>query len=363
MAFQYRQRTPDAWNKRANQQGSNYAGVIQDRFNVFGAKEGENAIRILPPTWENPEHYGHDIWVHFNVGPEGGTVLCLSRMKHQPCPICEWQAKAETAGREDAKDYKPKRRVAIWLIDKKAEKPEDNPAIWTMGWTTDRDISVVCKDRESGQLYMIDHPTAGYDVFFNKSGKGDQTKYIGFSISRRESSVEQKYLDFVVQNPIPAALLWRTYEEIQFLFEGEAAPKTDVTQQATTQPANGVATEVPHQASAPSQAAPIAAPPPRAFVSEWVMDNNQVINCGTCGKPLYTISPEEATCEGAHRVSLESIFAPPPPPPTQQPGPPPPVQAPQPPIVKATPAPLVPGATAPPAVTSAMRSRFETGQK
>ena len=367
MPFQYVPRDASKWDRRANQSGSNYANVIKDEFNTFGPKDGENTIRICPPTWDfsvhGNEHYGYDIWVHFNVGPEGGTVLCLSRMKHQACPICEAQAKYETIGREDAKDFKPKRRVGIWLIDRKAEKPEDNPAIWTMGWTVDRDISLVCKDRETGQLYMIDHPTSGYDVYFNKTGKGDQTKYTGYAIGRRETIVEQKHLDFIAANPIPSTLIWRDYKEIQDLFEGEAPPKAEEGLPVAA-PTNGVSSftpppvvQVPVQTVIPvaPPAPPVTVitppappPPPKAFVSDWVFDDtNSVIPCQTCGKPLYTISPTEATCEAAHRVVIATLFTAPAPP--------------------APPVAAVP--SQPPAATKieeragAMRSRFQTGQK
>ena len=360
--FTYVPRDASKWDRRANQSGSNYANVIKDEFNTFGPKDGENAIRICPPTWENPEHYGYDVWVHFNVGPEGGTVLCLSRMKHQACPICEAQAKYEAAGRENAADFKPKRRVAVWLIDRKAEKPEDNPAIWTMGWTVDREISKVCKDRESGALYMIDHPTAGYDVFFDKTGKGDQTKYIGFAIGRRETTIETKHLDFIAANPIPTTLIWRDYKEIQDLFEGEAPPKAEEGVPVAAQPTNGVAAgppPVPVVRPQPAPAAPpappvaVAAPPPsppKQFVSSWVMDDtNSVVPCQTCGKPLYTMSDTEATCESAHKVVIATLFAPAPPVP------------PAPPVMAAPPQP--PATSKIEERAGAMRSRFQTGPK
>lgn len=360
--FQYVPRDASKWDRRANQSGSNYANVIKDEFNTFGAHDGENAIRICPPTWENPEHYGYDVWVHFGVGPEGGTVICLSRMKHQPCPICEKQAVYEAQGREDSKELKPKRRVAVWLIDRKAAKLEDNPAIWTMGWTVDREISKVCKDRETGELYMIDHPGAGFDVYFDKTGKGDQTNYIGYSIGKRPNSIEQKHLDFIIANPIPSTLIWRDYKEVKDLFEGEAPPKTEEGQpvQSVPQPTNGAATMAPPVAihnpglnqtptPAPVQTAPPPAPPapvvvtpppapPKQYVSEWVMDQNQQpIKCGTCGSPLYTISPTEVTCEQSHRISLAQLTA-----------------APQP--VAAPPSSDIAGRA------NAMKSRFQTGK-
>src|SRR5208282_5859433 len=106
-------------------------------------------------------------------------------------------------------------------------------------------------------LYMIDHPTAGYDVFFDKTGKGDQTKYIGFAIGRRETTIETKHLDFI-----------------------EATPKKEEGVATTAQPTNGAATYTPPVAapqpvqtiipaatpSVPSAVMTAPPPPPKAFV-------------------------------------------------------------------------------------------------
>ena len=269
--FTYQARNEAQVEKRSNQSASKYAGVIKDDFNTFAARKDDNTIRLLPPTWENPDHYGYDIWVHFGVGPDSGTVLCLSKMKRQACPICEFQQKAESAGREDADDYKPKRRVLVWLVDRKTEaekkSTEENPKVWTMPWTVDRDISKICKDRESGALYMIDHPEAGYDVFFDKSGEKELTKYSGFALSRRESSVAQAYIDFIVQNPLPSVLLWREYAEVKFLFEGEAvdvkqAEVVPIETAPTHRPALVQHTVTPVPAPIPQPPMAIPAPPP-----------------------------------------------------------------------------------------------------
>jgi hypothetical protein len=238
MPFTYKARNETAWQKRAEQTGNQYDGYIKDEFKMYSLRKGENMIRILPPTWENPNHYGYDVWVHYSVGPNKGTVLCLQKMKNKKCPICEAHGRAELAGREDAKDLKPGRRVLVWLLDRKEETV---PLLWPMPWQkADKEISMICKDRQSGELYQIDHPEAGYDVYFNKEGEMLATVYSGFQLARRPSEVNAAHVKYVEDHPIPTTLLWRDYDEVKFLFEGEGpvdtpAPTKD-TSDAPSQP-------------------------------------------------------------------------------------------------------------------------------
>ena len=218
MSFVYKARPADSWTKRAKQSGSQYEGFISDSFSTFSPKK-ENWVRILPPTWDNAQHYGLDVWVHYGTGPDKASVLCLNKMSRERCPICEAQAKAENAGREDAKQFKPSRRVAVWVLDRNEEK---EPLVWAMPWTVDREISMVSKDRQTGEIYQIDHPEAGYDVMFNREGEGMNVKYVGTQIARKPSSVKSTHLDYITKNPIPNVLNWRDYDEVQALFEGGA---------------------------------------------------------------------------------------------------------------------------------------------
>lgn len=235
MPFKYEPRNAAQVEKRANQSAAQYQGIIKDGFNVFGARQNENTIRIMPPTWEKPEHYGYDIFVHYGVGPENATVLCLSKMKHQPCPVCEYRAQLEIQGREEAGDYKPTRRVLVWLLDGKAESDADNPQAWAMPWTFDRDISAICKDRETGELYQIDNPDEGFNIYFDKKGEKELTKYTGHQLAKKPSSVDPKFMSFVEKNPLPTILLWRSYEEVQRLFQGDA-PAADIPTSGSSEP-------------------------------------------------------------------------------------------------------------------------------
>lgn len=241
--FTYKPRSQGDWEKRERQTGSRFASFALDDFQIFSPKKGDNYIRILPPTWSDPRHYGYDLWVHYQVGPDGGTVVCLQKMKLSPCPICQHQQKMEAAGREDAGDFKPTRRVLVWLINRadegSGEKSKGQPMLWAMPWTLDRDISKLCRDRQSGELYQIDHPTEGFDITFEREGEPPIVKYIGIQLARRPSAVDPTALEYLVQHPIDTTLQWRSYEEVAALFQGNypveaAVPAVAQTVNATT---------------------------------------------------------------------------------------------------------------------------------
>lgn len=219
-SFTYQRRKAEDWDKRSNQQGGNFIGFIKDEVRTFSKKK-DNFVRMLPPTWEDSHHYGYDIWVHFSFGPQNATVLCPLKMKNKPCPGCEDYMEAEKAGREDAGKLKPTRRVLVWLINRNDEK-EKKPEAWAMPWTLDRDITKICRDKQTGELYYIDDPEAGYDVSFEVQGESEQSKYVGVQLARRSSPVDQVYIDYIMKNPLPSILIWRSYEELAELLTGGA---------------------------------------------------------------------------------------------------------------------------------------------
>jgi len=217
--FKYQPRSEEDWEKRANQRGGGFQGYILDDYRMYTLKKGENAIRLLPPTWEGGRHYGYDIHVHFSIGPDKASVLCPYRMAEMPCPICEARARAEKQGDEDgAKELRPSQRVLVWLIDRKDE--DKGPVLWGMPWTVDREITKVSRDRMTNKFYEIDNPEAGYDVYFDREGEGMLTKYTGVQLARRATSIEQDWMDYVVAHPLPDTLLVRDYDEIKALYEG-----------------------------------------------------------------------------------------------------------------------------------------------
>lgn len=240
MAFQYQRRDAQAWDKRANQRGGDFVGFVKDDYQMYQVEKGDNFIRFLPPTWENAEHYGLDVYIHYGIGPDNGSVLCLAKMAQSPvaairkacpgdrCPICEARQRAERAGDNELKDELTSRKsVLAWIINRKDEKK--GPQVWRMPWTLDRDITKLCKDPRTGELYFIDDPENGYDLSFEKQGDQLTTKYVGIQLARRPSSIDQEFLDYVVECELPDTLQFMEYDDIQKLFEGgaQAEPKRE----------------------------------------------------------------------------------------------------------------------------------------
>jgi len=224
-SFQYSSRSREDVQKRAEQGGGDFDRYLKDAVKLFKPSDKENAIRFLPPTWNKATHYGHDIWVHFGVGPDRQTYLCLHKMKGEDCPICEERQQAVRDGDEKyAKALEPKRRVLVYLVDRNAEK--EGVQAWAMPWTLDRDICSVSTDRKSGEVLPIDHPDEGYDVLFDKRGAKDRTEYSGVSIDRRDSPLgRSEWLDFAVDHPLPEQLIFYDYDHIKKAFGGSGGDR------------------------------------------------------------------------------------------------------------------------------------------
>lgn len=219
--FVYRERNTDTLQKRATQKGGSSETFITDEFKLYVPRKGENFIRILPPTWEGAVHYGYDVWAHYDIGPDHAQVICLYKQdnRHESCPICEAVQALDRAGEEEqAKALAAKRRVLVWLLDRMDR--DATPTLWPMPWSVDRDIAKISQDRQSGEFYVVDHPTRGYDISFDKEGERVQTKYTGMQLAKRPTSVDPEFLEYVNECPLPETLLWRSYDEISELYSG-----------------------------------------------------------------------------------------------------------------------------------------------
>lgn len=231
-SFKYHERDSDAVRKRAEQKGGKFDSILKSGFDSWRPADGENVIRILPPTWDEHDHYGYDIWVHSYVGPDKSTYLCPQKMLNKPCPICKAQREAHNAGEEeDAKQLQPTRRVAVWLLDRDADRPM--PVLWTMSWSQDRDIAALCQNKRTGKVLLIDHPNHGYDILFSRTGKGLNTRYVGLAVDREETAALEdedeleKVLEYIQENPIPDTLNFYDEAYLANVIEGTIEGKDE----------------------------------------------------------------------------------------------------------------------------------------
>ena len=221
--FVYQPRGADAVQRRATQQGGAFDSIFKSSCTVFAPKEGDYDIRFCPPTWDNPDHYAIEVWIHYNVGPDNATYLCLNKMLGQPCPMCDERKRAEQAGDADyAKSLAPQKRCPTYLIDRKAEA--QGPQVWGMPWTFDKEVAGLSIDKRSGAALLLDNPDQGYDVSFNKAGVKKNTKYTQIQIARNptylcdDEQMQNAWIQFLMENPLPDMLQYFDYNYIQSIF-------------------------------------------------------------------------------------------------------------------------------------------------
>lgn len=225
--FTYQRRSAEEVNKRASMGAKDFDSYVRDDIKLWKPNEGANTIRILPPTWPDPKHYGLDIWVHYGVGPDQQAYLCLDKMKGEHCPMCEEYDRARRANEDEeyVNELKPTRRVLFYLVDRDHEN--EGVQAWAAPWTIDRDITKISVDRKTQETIPLDDPEEGYDVEFDKNGKGLGTKYVGVAIARRSSSLgKSAWLDFAVEHPLPEILEYHSAEHIEKVFGGGGSHKS-----------------------------------------------------------------------------------------------------------------------------------------
>jgi hypothetical protein len=234
MPFTYRIRSKEQWDARAAG-GGDFESWLKNEYRMYKPLNNENCIRILPPlAWEDAPHYGMSVWVHYGVGPDNASVICLFKMNKGDCPICQDRVRAERAKDEEKmRRTRPARRVVVFLINKKDEG--QGPLAWAMPQTLDQAITKVAKDRTTGQYYFVDHHEEGYDVYFDKEGESLNTKYTGVSLAKRASAVPEVIVEWAAEHAIPDCLHWRDYDEVNRLYMG--AGRGEAPDEAPTRPA------------------------------------------------------------------------------------------------------------------------------
>ena len=222
--FVYQKRDIGTMKKRA--EGNNkYDSFYENGVEVYKVQD-DNCIRILPPTFDDATHYGMDLYVHYSIGADEAAYLCPEKMLGKKCPICDEMRKAHKEGdKEYANELKPKTRVLVYIIDR--AKEDDGPKVWSMPPTVDSNIAALCMDKRTNEVLSIDDPEDGFDVDFERTGKGKKgTKYKGIKIARKSSlmlddeGTLDETLDFITENPLDTILKIYSYDHIKNVFSG-----------------------------------------------------------------------------------------------------------------------------------------------
>lgn len=206
---------------------------IKQGFEIFKPKPERNRIRVLPPTWDNPDHYGVTLKVHNNVGTNSRSYLCLQGMKGEDCPICEEVELANKEGNDDyAKKIGVKSRVLMWLIDRSDE--DNNPKLWSMPnqWPADMDnkFLTLAVDQDDGGVLQYHDLDEGYDLLFTYYPPKGKTpgQFSTFEIARRSSVVDDdEVVEITEENPLPDLLVYKSYDALKELFDGQTEEDSD----------------------------------------------------------------------------------------------------------------------------------------
>lgn len=229
--FKYKARSAEDVKKRAEQTGGRFDSPVKRGFDMWRPKSGENVIRILPPTWDDFDHYGYDVFMHRYVGSDSSNYVCPNKMRGKACCICDEAKQLKADGEEDeAKKIGFQKRVWVWVIDR--DDKSEQPQVWDMSWSQDRDISEQSRYK-NGKILLIDHPDEGFDVIVKKTGSGKTNTKYHFNIERDSSPIsedpdkQEEILKFITENPIPSVIQMFSNEHLEKKMEGTGSEKDE----------------------------------------------------------------------------------------------------------------------------------------
>lgn len=181
-----------------------WSPLLKGDYKLFSLKVGLNTLRILPPTWENPKHYGIDVFYHSitNKKGESNLFVCKNKMNGKDCETCNKYHRASARNRRgDMYKFSPKRSVAVYVLDRNNKK--EGPLLWMMSWSTDMQLSRMSIDFTDNSVLVLDDPDCGYDITIKRRGLGLKTTYGRPEIKRYSTKVPKKWLTYIANKPLP----------------------------------------------------------------------------------------------------------------------------------------------------------------
>lgn len=237
-SFVYRghERTSESVASRRGSAGA-FDSWIRTEFTTYKPKDGTNAIRIMPPTWEDIKKFGDGwdmkVFLHFGIGPDNATYLCAEKMRGEHCPMCA--ARMQLDDEEEAKQLRPGQRALAWIIDRNNEKAGPQP--WGMPITqVFNDILGRAVDKKTRAPILVDDPDEGYDISFSRESTGGDSRnvqYRAIDIERDPSpladdqKVQDRWLEFITKNPLPEILNFYDADYLEKVLKGQKSSDDD----------------------------------------------------------------------------------------------------------------------------------------
>lgn len=179
----------------------NFSNIQWDKL-----KDGANIRRILWPKGDS-ESFFMDAYYHYRMGQNADkTVLCPKTFDHNAeCPICAIAERLRKIGTDEAKqmarNYSPKRRVFMNVIDRDSDPEGTNPKVLGVGPMILKQVLDTMMDVDYGDI--TDYAT-GRDITIKRKGKGLDTEYSVLpranvtpaSTAKTEEQLEDEMSDF-----------------------------------------------------------------------------------------------------------------------------------------------------------------------
>lgn len=217
--------------KRAGKQFMDFDRLEQDwGVKLYKPADGDNFIRIIPPLDDN-KYFGQKVFVHYSIGPNNSSYLCLSQMSNKPCPICQERDRIQKLGAEQeelrALNAWPARYVYLVVDTTSAEKIREGVKVFVAPNQINEAILSLSKDPRTGRVIDISDSKDGHDIYFKRTGKDLQTRYSGYRLEEL-SDVPEKVLAQIDDMPdLEDFLLFPTYEELKEAMEGGVGRKDE----------------------------------------------------------------------------------------------------------------------------------------
>lgn len=186
---------------------------------MYVPQDGPNCIRVVDPIeLLTLKTYFFNVYFHQGVGYKKDYFLCTDRHGRGPCPSCEkvngelWEN-----DKEMAKKLSPDMRRLIWVLDLKKPQEAGILKLWSCPRTLSDEILTQSKRPDADVYVDIAHPTNGVPIYFERSGKGLNTKYTGVKLGTEpypltEDIAEQRFA-------FNDVLLWHDYKEFKDALE------------------------------------------------------------------------------------------------------------------------------------------------
>ena len=173
-----------------------------DQF--FKAREGDNLIRVLPPTDAlgdvNNNSPFYLTWSHWIQG--FGSVVCKKRMGNGKCLVCNAVNAVNWEREEDKVNYVAKRKWRCWILelDTRGRIESPVPKLWDIGVKSIRSLEEGIK--ENGDITDV---TNGRNVKVTRTGIKRNTDYT-IILKGQSSPIGDEFWEWLENNEMPELL-------------------------------------------------------------------------------------------------------------------------------------------------------------